>query len=640
MVLQRRVGLRDWLIVSGVVILAQLTGIHPISWVVFTVLLVTSAVMVALWWFVYPRQSAERGRIQVALMNAVTALAAALLVHASGGPESPYIFFYALLIVFIIAFIEGTAVRVALLALTIACALIPLARALSATDQREFAAAIAVAIPIWVLMAMLIDWKRRSAERAELEARRVAYVDGMTGAANRRALEEYAEDLALIELPYALAVVRFGRIDEINRDAGHFFGDEALRRAVAAMRDASYELDQVGRLGGTTFAVLLPGGDDAAAQRWCSRLQERLEIANAGADPGTSLSARGGGAAAAPGQPLGEVVAAADRSMRDLVSVEAAPHGEATTLAALRTERLGARIRQHADERDSSAASIDAPTSIWLSIPIALLLGAAIALTGGASSVWISLVILIAAYFAVFGSPLEAIIATFSTMIAATVAVLLNAPISTVEQMRTLTVFATVATISDSVQRNSRMLVDAERRAAELSLVDALTGVLNRTAFLSELERAIAESAAVHASREQRLEGPAAIVVLELSGFPGLRDRLGHAGGDLLLLEAADVLRDALDGVGNVYRVAPYEFATIFHSHHRHHVDAVAERCADAVRELAATPRYSSGANAIEPRTGGATWESDGNAYEMFAAAQAERSGAAPASASMKSMAR
>ena len=72
---------------------------------------------------------------------------------------------------------------------------------------------------------------------------------------------------------------------------GHFVGDDVMRRVVAAMRDASLEIDQVARLGGAEFAVLLPGADLAGAERWRARFHERLEIANASADDGARVSA-------------------------------------------------------------------------------------------------------------------------------------------------------------------------------------------------------------------------------------------------------------------------------------------------------------------------------------------------------------
>ena len=65
-----------------------------------------------------------------------------------------------------------------------------------------------IAVVVWLLAAALIALKRVSAINAELEARRLGYVDQLTGAANRRALGQYADDLAAGEVPFALTIVR------------------------------------------------------------------------------------------------------------------------------------------------------------------------------------------------------------------------------------------------------------------------------------------------------------------------------------------------------------------------------------------------------------------------------------------------
>lgn len=628
MPLQRRIGLRDWTAVSLIVIGVQVVGVTRIDALPFVLLLVLAAVVLAVLWFLMPRSQPKQALAIVAWTNVAALLAISLLVHSTGGPQSPYIFFFALSMVSIAAFSEPAWVRRALITFTVICTTGPLIHDISRASSDKYTATIAIAIPVWLLMALMISWKRLSAVRAELNARRLAFVDTLTGTANRRAIEEFAEDLNLLGVPWALATVRIEGLDEINRSAGHFFGDAALRRAAEAMREASFEQDQVARLNGALFAVLLPGGDIDAARRWCSRMQERLEISNAGAEAGTNVSASAGCAATGEGgSMLSELISRADAAASRIVEAGDA-HSVATAISTTRTELFGAHIRSQADERQNQAIpSVDAPTSIWLSIVLSALLGVAIGLTGGASSVLLSVPLLLVAYFATFGSGREALVATVAAVIAATAAVIANAPVGSVDEIRTLTVLAVSASLADTLTRNGRMLASAERRAAELTLVDPLTALSNRAAFVRDLEGVIHGDSARRTARVMRLEGPPAVLVIEIDGFLDLQQRLGHAGGDLLLLEVADALRDVLAEIGPVYRVGGFSFATVFGSYHRHHVDAVAERCVDAVAVLGEEPRYSARGNIVGAHTGGATWSEGTGAEELFNAALEECTG-------------
>jgi diguanylate cyclase (GGDEF)-like protein len=391
---------------------------------------------------------------------------------------------------------------------------------------------------------------------------------------------------------------------------------------VAAMRDASLEVDQLARLAPTEFVVILPGADLAGAARWRTRFQERLAIANAAADDGARVTASAGCAASAVvGTKLSELLSAADAESEAIAEDTEAVSG----IAALPTERaarLRAQMESQADaDRRAGIASITAPSSAIISIPVAALAGIAIAATGGATSILFSLSILVVAYFATFGSRHETLVATVSMLVSALAAVLANTPVSNTDQTRVFTILVATAVLADTVQRNSRKLMISERRAAELLLVDPLTGVPNRTAFERDLLALIPRTPSSHQSRETKLNGPPAVVALDLADFELARKRLGHAGGDLLLVEVAEALRDALTDMGTVYRVGDDEYAAIIRSHHMQHVDAVGARCADALRAIDHDGRYADHGVAIEFQVGGAIWEDGMTAADLAAAA-------------------
>ena len=95
------------------------------------------------------------------------------------------------------------------------------------------------------------------------------------------------------------------------------------------------------------------------------------------------------------------------------------------------------------------------------------------------------------------------------------------------EAGRTLAIAATVQDITERKQ--------AEEKIHYLAYYDFLTGLLNRQAFLQELERAL-ESA----QRQQQL---AAILFIDLDNFKRINDTLGHSVGDNLLKAVAQRLQ-------------------------------------------------------------------------------------------------
>jgi diguanylate cyclase (GGDEF)-like protein len=101
-----------------------------------------------------------------------------------------------------------------------------------------------------------------SKERAELEQRKAAHTDWLTGIANRRAFFDRGE--ALLARPAAcgnstaLVLFDIDRFKEVNDTAGHHAGDAVLK-AFAQLVAASVRPDDLfGRLGGEEFACLLP----------------------------------------------------------------------------------------------------------------------------------------------------------------------------------------------------------------------------------------------------------------------------------------------------------------------------------------------------------------------------------------------
>jgi diguanylate cyclase (GGDEF)-like protein len=96
-----------------------------------------------------------------------------------------------------------------------------------------------------------------------------------------------------------------------------------------------------------------------------------------------------------------------------------------------------------------------------------------------------------------------------------------------------------------------RRLVEAERLADH----DVLTPLLNRRAFVREVQRAIALT--------RRHETPASVIYFDLDDFKGVNDRFGHAAGDAVLIAVAQRLQAHVREADVVGRIGGDEFAVL-----------------------------------------------------------------------------
>src|SRR3954451_4706767 len=97
-----------------------------------------------------------------------------------------------------------------------------------------------------------------------------------------------------------------------------------------------------------------------------------------------------------------------------------------------------------------------------------------------------------------------------------------------------------------------RALYERER---DLSRTDALTGLLNRRAFVERLER--------ERERHARFPRPITLAYLDLDNFKGINDSRGHAAGDALLVAVAQGMENSVRDVDSVGRLGGDEFAIL-----------------------------------------------------------------------------
>jgi diguanylate cyclase (GGDEF)-like protein len=119
-----------------------------------------------------------------------------------------------------------------------------------------------------------------SKERAEIEQRRAALTDSLTGVPNRRAFfdrgEPLLERLVADRRPAALLLFDLDRFKEINDTAGHQAGDQVLKAFADLVASAMRPDELFGRLGGEEFACLLVDVSMAGALRTAEHLRREF----------------------------------------------------------------------------------------------------------------------------------------------------------------------------------------------------------------------------------------------------------------------------------------------------------------------------------------------------------------------------
>ena len=115
------------------------------------------------------------------------------------------------------------------------------------------------------------------APRVELaRISRLAQVDVLTGAFNRRGLELLLPDPPLVPV-VTVVMVDIDHFKAVNDDFGHASGDEVLKQVARVLSEVVRAEDSVVRLGGEEFLIVLPGIELGRAARIAERTREMVE---------------------------------------------------------------------------------------------------------------------------------------------------------------------------------------------------------------------------------------------------------------------------------------------------------------------------------------------------------------------------
>jgi two-component system cell cycle response regulator len=131
-------------------------------------------------------------------------------------------------------------------------------------------------------------------------------------------------------------------------------------------------------------------------------------------------------------------------------------------------------------------------------------------------------------------------------------------------------------TENEGLRRAIRYAVERHRMQSELrqqALLDELTGLYNRRGFTILAEHQLRVAG--------RTKHPVAVLFVDLDGMKRINDSLGHAEGDRVLIDTAELLRTTLRASDLVARLGGDEFCALLPDCPSEVVDAVVRRLGD-----------------------------------------------------------
>ncbi len=177
-----------------------------------------------------------------------------------------------------------------------------------ADDDMDLAQTLVPAVGQMLSSAIALDIERDRLRRRLGLADVATRTDALTGMPNRRAF-----DLRFIlhhgesDWAASIAVIDLNGLKTVNDREGHSAGDRLITTAAQALQSALRPDETAFRIGGDEFAVLATDVTDEQLPAFLDRLRQALRQAG--------VSAAVGGATRRPGQPLQDVLAAADSLM-------------------------------------------------------------------------------------------------------------------------------------------------------------------------------------------------------------------------------------------------------------------------------------------------------------------------------------
>lgn len=152
-------------------------------------------------------------------------------------------------------------------------------------DEVAYAANLVIAAVAILVLAYVYE---RAREKAEQDLKYLAVTDTLTGLPNRVLLYENFDRMKALALrqktPLSLMIMDLDHFKQINDRHGHDVGDRVLRVVADLLRQRLRRSDQVYRMGGEEFLVLMPDTSLEQAATLAENLRSRIEGLGTGLD--------------------------------------------------------------------------------------------------------------------------------------------------------------------------------------------------------------------------------------------------------------------------------------------------------------------------------------------------------------------
>ena len=158
---------------------------------------------------------------------------------------------------------------------------------------------------------------------ADQRIEELATTDGLTGLPNRRRLAERVLEAAAHSRRagegFALLLVDLDRFRQVNDSLGHEVGDEVLRTVASRIQSCLRAGDEIARVGGDQFAMLVPGADAADAETLARRVLNTVaQPCSIDSAPFTLTCSIGVALCPQHGRTLDDLLRHAEAAMRDV----------------------------------------------------------------------------------------------------------------------------------------------------------------------------------------------------------------------------------------------------------------------------------------------------------------------------------
>ncbi|MBJ7328567.1 MAG: diguanylate cyclase [Solirubrobacteraceae bacterium] len=244
----------------------------------------------------------ERYIVAVAIINQSLM---AVSIGVTGGTDSPLLFWVLLVVVALPSRVAPRAVWAGC-AMTVVLVLIGIAiddpAAIIADPRALSVVALTVGVTAFLLPLM----------RAEDDYRHAAGVDPLTGVLNRRSLDQRLAVRLDADVDTWLVMCDIDHFKQINDGHGHDVGDRVLQDLAGLLQDEVRPQDEVFRLGGEEFLILLADADRDVALAVAERARARVESTRAA---GVSVTASFGVCAAVADADFTSAMAGADAAL-------------------------------------------------------------------------------------------------------------------------------------------------------------------------------------------------------------------------------------------------------------------------------------------------------------------------------------